>query len=146
LLLEPLVPEPELELPDDESLEPELEPLEPLLDGLFVVSLELDEELGLDGEADGEVLDEPDADEGLEGEVLEPDDEDGLDGEVLLEGALVAPRDELLPPLPLLSQPVTSAVPSARETAMASVDNLMWPPWLGYGELAASNGPAISPR
>jgi len=74
--------------------------------------------------------------------VLEPDAGDGLDGEVLLDGAADEPRDAVV----LRSQPVTSAVPSASDTAIASADNLMWPPWLGYMGLAASNGPTTSRR
>jgi len=67
------------------------------------------------GKADGVdgVLVEPDADEG-----------DGLDGELLLEGAVLAPREAVL----LLRSQPTSAVPSARDTAIAMADNLMRPP------------------
>jgi hypothetical protein len=112
--------------------------VEPPLEVLFCVSLELEELAGLDGV----LLIEPDADEedGLDGVLVEPDADvdDGLDGEVLLEGALLAPRDALLP---LRSQPVTSAVPRARDTARARVENLMGPPWLGYMGTSARNGP-----
>jgi hypothetical protein len=105
-------------LAEPEPLGLELEPEDALpgLAGLFVVSLELDDGL------DGEEL-EPDADD---------DGDDGLDGEVLLDGAALEPREALLPLLALRSQPVTSAVPSASDTARASVDNLMKPP-LGWG-------------
>ena len=84
-----------------------------LLEGLFVVSLELEElDDGLAG-----VAVEPEADE--------DDGDDGLAGWVLLEGAALEPRDALL--LAPRSQPA-SAVPRARDTAMARADNLMGPP------------------
>lgn len=131
------------------SLEPEVAPLP-------AVPLVLLEELGVDDEApppdwlfwselvadelDGEELegeapmledeDEPDGVDGVDG-VVAPleDDEDGEvdDGEV----------DELDEPVAALSLParshaVSRLAPSARETAIASVDTLMRPPWLGY--------------
>ena len=107
----------------------EVEPAEPLE---VLLSLEELDELEEGDAEEGEVLIEPDADEddGLDGVLVEPDadDEDGLDGEVLLEGAVLAPRDAVL----LLRSQPASAVPSARDTAIAIADNLMGPPWLGY--------------
>lgn len=75
-------------------------------------SIELDEEL-----------------DGLEGVLVAPD-EDEPDGDV--EGLVVDddPVAALLPPP--LSQAVSRLAPSAMETAIATVDNFMWPPWLGY--------------
>ena len=56
---------------------------------------------------------------------------DGEDGEVVEpEGAVVVLRDAARSPV--LSHAVSSAEPSARETASAIGVNLMSPPWLGY--------------
>ena len=115
VLLEPApAAPPEL---DGEELDEEAPPLA----GLLVVSLELDEELEPDGAALGELLD-PDEDALPEGDVL---------GEVVApEGAVL---DEELEDLSApRSHAVISEAPSARETATARVENLMWPPWLGY--------------
>ena len=123
-LLEP-APAVPLEL-DGEELEDA-----PPLAGLFVVSLELDEELGelLGEELLGELV-EPEDDALPEGELdgdelvplpdIEPDDEP--DGEV------VDPEGDVPRSLERL-QPVTTAVPSARVTASAKVESLMRPPW-----------------
>jgi hypothetical protein len=136
----------ELDVPELE-LSPEVAPLpaEPLEDGLededdapppdwlFCWSGLVADEL-LDGEElDGEELIEPEAepeDDGVDGVVAPLDDEDdgevddGLD-EVLDEP--VAARSE-----PPLSHAVSKLAPSAMETAIARVESLMWPPWLGY--------------
>lgn len=105
----------------------------PPLDGLFswseLVEDELEDGLLLEGEEP--MLAEPDAEpDGLDGVVAPLDDEepDGLlDGLVVLDDEPVAD----LPLLPL-SHAVSRLAPNARETAIASVDNLMRPPWLGY--------------
>ena len=85
----------------------------------FCVSVEVaDEELG------GVALDGVD-------EVLEPaeDEPDGVvDGVVVvLDEEPVAARS-----LPARSHAVSRVAPSAMETAIAIVDSLMKPPWLGY--------------
>ena len=115
VLLEPApAAPPEL---DGEELDDDAPPLA----GLLVVSLELDDELEPEGLALGELL-EPDEDALPEGDVL---------GEVVApEGAVL---DEELEDLSApRSHAVISEAPSARETATARVENLMWPPWLGY--------------
>ena len=64
--------------------------------------------------------------------VVEPaDDElDGEDGEV--DDGLVLLEDPVaLLPAPPRSQAVSRVAPSAMATAIAIVDSLMWPPWLG---------------
>jgi hypothetical protein len=110
---------------DDEELEGLDEAPPP--DWLFVASEDEDEELEgeeLEGEELMEPLAEPD---GLDGVVAPEDDED--DGEVedglVVEDAPVAERS-----LPR-SHAVSRLVPSARETAIARVESLMGPPWLG---------------
>ena len=130
VLEEPAPAAPPVEL-EGEELEDELAP--PLA-GLLVVSLELDEELdGEDELAPGVVAPEDDAlpDGELDGELVVPlAEDDEPDGEVVepdgavedeLEDLLSAPR----------SHAVISDAPSARETATAMVESLMWPPWLG---------------
>jgi hypothetical protein len=139
------------------ELSPEVAPLpaEPLEDGLEdeddapppdwlfcwsgLVADELLEGEELEGEAlEGEELIEPEAepeDDGLDGVVAPLDDEDDGDvddGDVDdgLEEVLdepVAARSE-----PPLSHAVNRLAPSAMETAIARVESLMWPPWLGY--------------
>ena len=92
----------------------------------FFVSIELDE-LELDGEL-GDVV-APDEDAEPDGEVLgeveleEPDAEP--EGDVVEEPVAPAGPRSLL-----RLQPVTSAAPSAREIARASVETFMEPPWL----------------
>jgi hypothetical protein len=114
VLLEPApAAPPEL---DGEELDDDAPPLA----GLLVVSLELDDELEPEGLALGELL-EPDEDALPEGDVL---------GEVVApEGAVDEELEDLSAPR---SHAVISEAPSARETATARVENLMWPPWLGY--------------
>jgi hypothetical protein len=139
VLLEPApAAPPEL---DGEELDDDAPPLA----GLFVVSLELDDELEPEGLALGELLD-PDEDALPEGDVLGvvaplPDDEDEEpDGEVVApEGAVL---DEELERSAPRSHAVISEAPSARETATARVENLMWPPWLGYLIQGARIGPS----
>lgn len=103
----------------------------PPLEGLLSWSEledELDEGVLLEGE--DSVLEEPDAEpDGLDGVVapLEDEEPDGLLDGVVLDEEPVAD----LPLLPL-SHAVSRLAPNARETAIASVDNLMRPPWLGY--------------
>lgn len=112
-----------LALEPDAALPLVLPELAPPLAGLLLESIEPDAEP--EAEPDGAV-------DGDDGEVVAPDeDEDEPDGEVVLpDGAVVAPR--FAPGLsPARSQPVTSAVPRARETAIAIAENLMWPPWVG---------------
>ena len=130
VLLEPApAAPPEL---DGEELDDDAPPLA----GLLVVSLELDDELEPEGLALGELV-EPDEDALPEGDVLGevvaplPDDDEEPDGEVVApEGAVL---DEELEDLSApRSHAVISEAPSARETATASVESLMWPPWLGY--------------
>jgi 5-methyltetrahydropteroyltriglutamate--homocysteine methyltransferase len=77
-------------------------------------------------EADGGVEDEP------EGEVVEPADEDEPGA---LAPVFVASR----------SQAVSRLAPSARDTAVARMDSLMRPPWLGYHPLQQHSGhPGLS--
>jgi hypothetical protein len=120
----PAAPPVELE---GEALEDELAP--PLA-GLFVLSLELD---GDDELAPGVVEPEDDAlpDGEVDGELVVPlADEDEPDGEVVApEGAVDEELEDLSAPR---SHAVISDAPSARETATARVESLMWPPWLGY--------------
>ncbi len=136
----------------DELLDGELLSLEPEVAPLPAVPLVLLEELGLDDEAppldglfwsvlddeldDGELLEgeepdvlaEPDAEpEGDDG-VVAPLEDDEPDGE--LDGLVLDEPVADLPPPPL-SQAASRLAPNARETAIASVDNLMGPPWLG---------------
>jgi len=112
----------------------------------FFVSIELDE-LELDGEL-GDVV-APDEDAEPDGEVLgeveleEPDAEP--EGDVVEEPVAPAGPRSLL-----RLQPVTSAAPSAREIARASVETFMEPPWLNYSDTAskdrAANVTQLSPR
>jgi hypothetical protein len=126
------------------SLEPEVEPLpaEPFVlleallgldeapppDGLFWSVL--DDELDEGEELGGVALEELEAPEGDDG-VVAPLDEDELDGGV--DGVVVLEDDEPVAALslPARSHAVSRLAPSATETAMARVDNLMGPPWLG---------------
>jgi len=73
-------------------------------------------------EADGGVEDEP------EGEVVEPADED--EPGALAPVLVVASR----------SHAVSRLAPSARDTAVARMDSLMRPPWLGYHPLQQHSG------
>ena len=123
-----------LELDEDEDgvlLEPA--PAEPLgLDGLLdededepplawsflLMSIEVDEELEPEGAVLGVLVVPPADDE---------DDEPGV--VVAPEGAV---DDELDERSAARSHAAISDAPSARETATAMVESLMWPPWLGY--------------
>ncbi len=61
----------------------------------------------------------------------ELDGADGEDGEVD-DGLVLLVEDPVaLLPSPPRSQAVSKVAPSAMETAIAMVDSLMWPPWLG---------------
>jgi len=117
----PVVPELDGELLDE---------LAPPLAGLLLESLELEE---LDGEeelAPGVVAPEDDElpDGELDGELVVPlaDEDEEPEGEVVEPEGEV--DEELEPPR---SHAVISDAPSARETATARVESLMWPPWLG---------------
>ncbi|MFN2646748.1 MAG: hypothetical protein ABR570_17305 [Burkholderiales bacterium] len=123
----PVVPE-----LDGEEL---LDELAPPLAGLLLVSLEPEE-------------DELEGEDELAPGVVAPEDEALPEGELLgeevvpladddePEGDVVAPEGEVDEELEDLSAPRSHAVisdaPSARETATARVESLMWPPWLGY--------------
>ena len=118
VLLEPAPAEPlglELEL-DGELLLDEDEP--PLAWSFLLMSTLVDEELEPDGVL-GVLVVPPaeDEDDEPDGDVVAPE------GEVL--------EDELERSAPR-SQAAISDAPSARETATAIVESLMWPPWLGY--------------
>jgi hypothetical protein len=121
-LLEPLAALPlggvgaELELELDEP--PEAGAAGEALDDEELELLSAEDEPGVtepeaEPEADGGVEDEP------EGEVVEPADEDEPGA---LAPVFVASR----------SQAVSRLAPSARDTAVARMDSLMRPPWLGY--------------
>jgi hypothetical protein len=140
VLEEPAPAAPPVEL-EGEELEDELAP--PLA-GLFVLSLELEEELdGEDELAPGVVEPEDDAlpDGEVDGEEVVPlADEDEEPGVVVApEGAVDEELEERSAPR---SHAVISDAPSARETATASVESLMWPPWLGYVMQGARIGPS----
>ena len=90
----------------------------PLAWSFLFRSIEVDEELEPDGAVLGVLVVPPADDE---------DDEPGAAVEP--EGAVDDELDERSAPR---SHAVISDAPSARETATAIVDNLMWPPWLGY--------------
>jgi len=115
VLLEPAPAEP-LRLPElDGAVLDEDEDDPPLAWSFLLRSIEVDEELELGGVA-----------------VVPPaDDEDDEPGAVVApeEGEVEDELDERSAPR---SHAVISDAPSARETATAIVDNLMWPPWLGY--------------
>lgn len=115
---EPLPAEPPVVAPELE-LELGLVDDAPPLDWSFF-SIELDED-----ELEGAVPD------GLDGVLLEPaeDELDGVDG--VVDDGLVLLEDPLLLPPPPRSQAVSIVAPSAMEIAIAMVDSLMWPPWLG---------------
>jgi hypothetical protein len=119
VLLEPAPAEPGLEgaVLDEDEDEP------PLAWSFLLMSIEVDEELELGGVA-----------------VVPPaDDEDDEPGAVVApeEGEVADELDERSAPR---SQAAISDAPSARETATAIVDNLMWPPWLGYKEKQQGSG------
>lgn len=80
--------------------------------------------------------DEPAGDEGVTVEPVEPDaapDEEGDDGVVAVEPEVEpAPEGALVVSPALSPQAVRTLAPNARETAIARVESLMCPPWLGY--------------
>lgn len=123
--------------------EPDVAPLPavPLDDGValdeddapppdWLFSSELEDELEDGEELDGVDDIEPDAEPELDGEdgVVAPLDEDEPDGVL----GLVVEDDEPVADLPPpLSHAASRLAPNAMETAIAKVDNLMGPPWLG---------------
>ena len=115
VLLEPAPAEP-LGVPElDGAVIDEDEDDPPLAWSFLLRSIEVDEELELGGVA-----------------VVPPaDDEDDEPGAVVApeEGEVEDELDERSAPR---SHAAISDAPSARETAIAIVDNLMGPPWLGY--------------
>jgi hypothetical protein len=114
VLLEPAPAEP-LRLPElDGGVLDEDEDDPPLAWSFLLMSIEVDEELELGGVV----------------EVVPPaDDEDEPGAAVEPDGAVV--EDELDERSAARSHAVISDAPSARETATAMVESLMWPPWLG---------------
>jgi hypothetical protein len=95
----------------------------PLAWSFLLRSIEVDEELELGGVAVVPPADDEDDEPGV---VVAPDE-----GEV---------EDELDERSAPRSQAAISDAPSARETATAIVDNLMWPPWLGYKDKQQGSG------
>ena len=114
VLLEPAPAEP-LGLVELDGALDEDEDEPPLAWSFLLRSIEVDEELELGGVA---VVPPADDEDDEPGAAVEP------------EGAVV--EDELDERSAPRSHAVISDAPSARETATAIVDNLMWPPWLGY--------------
>ena len=113
VLLEPAPAEPLGLVELDGALLDEDEDEPPLAWSFLLMSTEVDEELE-PGAVLGEVVVPPaDEDEEPDGEVVEP--------EGAVEDERSAPR----------SHAAISDAPSARETATARVESLMWPPWLG---------------
>jgi hypothetical protein len=116
VLLEPAPAEPLGLLELDGALLDEDEDEPPLAWSFLLMSTEVDEELE-PGAVLGEVVVPPaDEDEEPDGDVVEP------------EGAVEDELDERSAPR---SHAAISDAPSARETATARVESLMWPPWLG---------------
>lgn len=145
-------------LADGVLLEDGLEELDEEDDGVLLEPAPA-EPLGLD-ELDG-VLDEDEDDPPLAWSFLfrsiEVEDELEPEGAVLgaavvpladedEPGVAVAPEGDVEDELEERSAPRSHAVisdaPSARETATAMVESLMWPPWLGYWK-AARIGPEL---
>lgn len=75
---------------------------------------------------------------GAEGVAVEPEpdaapEEEGDEGVVALEPEVdPAPEGEVVLSPALSPQAVSTLAPNARETAIATVESLMCPPWLGY--------------
>jgi hypothetical protein len=149
LLLEPLAAEPlgvELELDGAVLEDDEDDP--PLALSFFVFrSIEVDEELEPEGAVLLGAAVVPLADEELDGvlgvavvPLADEEDEPGV-AVVAPDGAVV--EDELDERSVPRSHAVISVAPSARETATAIVENLMWPPWLGYWETRANIEPRL---
>jgi hypothetical protein len=115
VLLEPAPAEP-LGLPELDGAVLDEDDAPPLAWSFLLMSIEVDEEL------------EP---EGVLGVAVVPpaDDEDDEPGAAVEPEGAVEDEDERSAPR---SHAVISDAPSARETATAMVENLMWPPWLGY--------------
>jgi len=127
------------------GLELELDDAPPLLVLSFFWSMELDE-LELDGEL-GDVV-APDEDAEPDGEALGEVELEEPDAEP--EGDVEEPVEPAGPRSLLRLQPVTSAAPSAREIARASVETFMEPPWLNDSDAVskdrAANVTQLSPR
>jgi len=117
VLLEPAPAEP-LRLPELDGAVLDEDDAPPLAWSFLLRSIEVDEELEPDGAVLGVLVVPPADDE---------DDEPGAAVEP--EGAVDEELDERSAPR---SHAVISDAPSARETATAMVESLMWPPWLGY--------------
>jgi hypothetical protein len=135
--------------PLGEELEGELDDAPPLALSFFCASLELEDELDGAGALvvpEAELDDEPGVALG-ELVVPEPDIEPEPVVEPEPDGEVVededAPLGDLPPAVSDLLQPAIIAPPNARETASASVESFIWPPWLGYGKEAARIGPRI---
>ena len=128
VLLEPAPAEP-LGLVEVEGALDEDEDEPPLAWSFLFRSIEVDEELEPDGAVLGVLVVPPADDE---------DDEPGAAVEP--EGAVDDELDERSAPR---SHAVISDAPSARETATAMVESLMWPPWLGYRNQGARIGPRL---
>lgn len=126
------------------SLEPEVAPLPavPLDEGValdedeapppdWLFSSELEDELEDGEELDGVDDIEPEAEPELDGEdgVVAPLEDDEPDGE--LDGLVLEDEPVADLPPPPLSHAASRLAPNAMETAIARVDNLMGPPWLG---------------
>jgi hypothetical protein len=125
VLLEPAPAEP-LRLPElDGAVLDEDEDDPPLAWSFLLMSIEVDEALELGGVA---VVPPADDEDDEPGAAVEP------------EGAV---EDELEERSAPRSHAAISDAPSARETATAIVENLMWPPWLGYKGSAARIGPGL---
>ena len=134
VLLEPAPAAPLGVLELDGLVDDEDEEEPPLTWSFLLMSIDVDEELEPEGAALGAAV-VPLADEdelGVLGVAVVPlADEDDEPGAVVApDGAVVV--DELEERSAPRSHAVISDAPSARETATAIVDNLMWPPWLGY--------------
>jgi hypothetical protein len=112
-----LEPEPEGAALEGAALDEDDDP--PLAWSFLLMSIEVDEELEPEGAVLGAAVVPPADDE---------DDEPGAAVEP--EGAVV--EDELEARSGARSHAAINDAPSARETATAMVESLMWPPWLGY--------------
>lgn len=137
----------------DEELELDGELLEPLAALPLGVDDGLLDELELDAPPEaGELGEAPDELElellSVDDEPIEPEAEPDAEPEGDDDGEVVEPEDDVelgdfapvLPAPPLRSQPVRRLAPSARETAAARIESLMWPPWLGYHALQQGSG------
>lgn len=92
----------------------------PPLASFFCVSDEVEDE-----ELDGAEL-------GVDGVLVEPEAEPEAEPDGVLDGLVVVEEPVAARSLPARSHAVSRLAPSAMETAIAMVESLMWPPWLGY--------------